>query len=126
MKECLIDNSKVFLSNEVLVTGDDFPKQTTNRTFFCGRLADSWHYRVSLTVRYEIACLVSIIGLIVTLLSAFAVYSTFKETAFSYGFINGCNGLGLSPIATAIVALVLSCAVLLLGLMLFPKIKDLK
>ncbi|WP_201456628.1 hypothetical protein [Chlamydia sp. 17-3921] len=92
-----------------------------DQSSLCDRISVSWRASFSVRMRYEIACAIAIIGLLIALLASAAVYVVFNTTAFSDIYVQGCLSLGLSPIPLAISSLILGICILLSGIYLLPE-----
>ncbi|WP_348663683.1 hypothetical protein [Chlamydia vaughanii] len=97
---------------------------TMLRPGICDRMSISWRARFSVRTRYEIASVVAIFGLILSLCASAAVYAVFATCVISDLFIQGCLSLGLMPIPVAILSLVFGVAILLYGIYLLPQQKE--
>lgn len=91
------------------------------QTSFCDRLRVSWRSYFSVRVRYELASLIAITGLILTLCALAAVYASCYSCVISFMFIEQCLSLGCSPFPLSIFSLVIGVSVLFFGIYLLPQ-----
>lgn len=86
----------------------------------CRRLHTSWHAQFSPRMRYEIASVIAIIGLILMLGTFASVYAMYSTGGLAEAFYRVCARSSVSPVALVTLVLVVGAVCLLFGIWLLP------
>lgn len=84
------------------------------------RIRLSWNISVVPQTRHEIASILSIIGLIFSLISSAGIVSLTSWNQFSLAIIAGCTAIGVLPLPFVILCLTIGLIILACGISLFP------